>query len=614
MKTYVICTILWLSAITAFGQKLSLEKASPFTAIRWQNEQPIVQFNNEWYQLEKIDHLSKAELLAFCQKQFGSKWQKRFTEDLVEVLQGLGYQPNVKVALQLVKDGALKTYTGTFTAENRNSSVLYNRTMAAGSTNQTLQKIPLSAAIADLKQFEEVLKSVSSYSQLSGFDYPLAIQQLANTLIKANQEVDINEFSYEIAKIMAEIGDRHSAIKNEAFYQSNNPKASLKLPFGLAVIKGKIVALQKEATSQQYHYYEPAYPLLKSINGIAVETLIDTYHYRDKKAPAAAKLSRGTAALEKYGALLLENNRSTPDQLKVVFTNGKTEKTALLTLSTTTHRYVAQLAQAQQANGDKMRKSNWKELNRTIAPGIAYLPLPEMFHYDEVEGLEDFIKGAFKSFAHTKALIIDLRNNPGGGRELLQTFAGYLVQAKQSPWVANVAYLRTENQLNGPEESMSARYLYPYQAAQLSAADRKAIDQFNQGFKPQKTIDHSKFSAPFYMVLHQGKESYTQPVYILVNEESFSAASVFASAFKGLPNVKIVGQTTDGSSGNSKTVYLKHSNLKMNVSTMLSFQRNGTTLDGNGTEPDILIQADEKQVLQGYDSQLNELIKHIQKQ
>lgn len=40
----------------------------------------------------------------------------------------------------------------------------------------------------------------------------------------------------------------------------------------------------------------------------------------------------------------------------------------------------------------------------------------------------------------------------------------------------------------------------------------------------------------------------------------------------------------------------------------LSFQRNGQTLDGNGTVPGIRIQADNKQVLMGYDSQLSTLI------
>lgn len=45
---------------------------------------------------------------------------------------------------------------------------------------------------------------------------------------------------------------------------------------------------------------------------------------------------------------------------------------------------------------------------------------------------------------------------------------------------------------------------------------------------------------------------------------------------------------------------------------MLSFQRNGKTLDGNGTEPDIIIQTDENQVLNGYDTQLNKLVEIIE--
>ena len=185
------------------------------------------------------------------------------------------------------------------------------------------------------------------------------------------------------------------------------------------------------------------------------------------------------------------------------------------------------------------------------------------------------------------------------------------MQPEQTPWIANVAYLRTDKQLFGDENSMGSRYLYSYNSKQLSDKDRSAIDTFNINFKLKKTVANSKFSSPFYMVLHSGKDVYTKPIYILVNENSFSAATVFTSALKGLPNVKIVGETTDGSSGNSIKMNLKNSNISIKLSTMLSFQRNGKTLDGNGTLPDIHIPADEKQVLEGIDSQLLTLVKRI---
>jgi len=613
MRRYFILTVLCFSSLLAVSQQLTLAKASPFTAVRWEKEQPIVQFEDEWYQFEKIDGLGKEVIFDFCKKQYGSKWQKRFAEDLVEVLTALGHQPDVKVALKLSKNGVSNTYTGTFTSENRNKLLLYKKSIEGTKPiSTTPQTISVAEAIADLTQFEEILKSSSSYSQLSTFDYKLAIKTIGNIIVHQNKEVDVNEFTHELAKIMAEIGDRHSSIKNEAFNKKNHKKYNLRLPFGLATLNGKIIGLKKDTQAENYEYYDRAYPFIKSIDGMAIEKLMNTYNYRDKNAPEQARLTRSANAVQKYGALLFENNIACADSVTVVFSKGnpessQDEKEVTFQLTTVNNSYTSKLLQVHEVISNKISKLNFEGLGKIGSSNIGYINIPEMYNYEEVKGLESAIEDALKRFSNTKALIIDIRNNPGGGREILQTFARYIVQPKQSPWVANVAYLRTDKNIIADEESMSGRYLYSYNSEQLSAIDRQAINQFNKNFKLQKPIDQTKFSNPFYMVLHSGKTPYHKPVYILVNEESFSAASVFASAFKGLPNVKIVGVTTDGSSGNSKVLYLKNSNIKISVSTMLSFQRNGKTLDGNGTVPDIVINADEEQVLNGIDSQLNRL-------
>ena len=75
----------------------------------------------------------------------------------------------------------------------------------------------------------------------------------------------------------------------------------------------------------------------------------------------------------------------------------------------------------------------------------------------------------------------------------------------------------------------------------------------------------------------------------------------------------IAGITTDGSSGNSQKINLPHSQIRVKVSTMLSFQRNGKTLDGHGTKPDLLLMPDEGQVLGERDSQLMGLLEFINK-
>lgn len=605
MRTYFILTILCFTSLIVFGQKLKLEKASPFTAVKWEKEQPIVKFKNEWYHFEKLDHFSKKEILDFCKIEYGDKWKKRFSEDLVDVLKGLGYQPNVKVSLQLSKNGVSQTRIGTFTFENRQLSLQYNKAIIA---SKFPQKLSTAEALEDLSQFKEILKTRSSYAQISTFDYKSAIEELKASIVSKKSDIDINEFTNDLSKIMSEIGDRHSSVKNEAFNIFTNETYNLKLPFGVTTVNGTIVATKQNGKNENYTYFYDSHPIIKSINGIAIETLLNSYNYGDKKAPIQAKLSRGSSAIQNYGTLLFKNNIKRPDSVKVVFSDGTTKKTETFQLTTEKVGYYSQLLQEHYNLKEKVENGNFGGLTRMLEDNIGYINIPEMYQYDDVEGIENFIENTLTSFSDTKALIIDIRNNSGGTRDLLKTFARYIVQPEQSSWIANIAYLRTDSKIFGDEDSMSGRYLYSYNSEKLTDNDRNAIDQFNTGFELQKTFDKSKFSTPFYMVLHNGKQPYTHPVYVLVNENSFSAATVFTSAFKGLPNVRIVGATTDGSSGNSRKIYLKNSNIRVKVSTMLSFQRNGKTLDGNGTVPDIVISADEKQVLKGVDSQLSKLI------
>jgi len=610
MRTCAILAMLCFSSLIVVGQKLEVEKASPFTAVKWKEGQPIVRFENEWYYFEKLEHFSKKDILDFCKTEYDDNWKKRFSEDLVEVLKRLGYHPHINVSLQLSKNGVSQTRTGIFTFENRQLSLRYNKAIIASKFSN---KLSTTEALFDLNKFEEILKNRSSYAQLSRFDYKSAIAELRNTIVNKENDLDINEFANVLSKIMSEIGDRHSSVKNEAFNLLTNKAYNLKLPFGITTINRKIVATTQGLKDENYTYLYDSQPYIKSIDGIAIKTLLSDYNYKDKKAPPQAKLSQGSNAVQNYGALLFKNNNPCPDSVQVVFSDGKNEKSETFQLTTDKKGYYSTLLHEHSLLTKKTEKRNFENLSTILESNIGYISIPQMYAYEEVEGLENYIENTLRNFSNTKALIIDIRNNSGGTREILQTFAGYIVQSEQSPWVANVAYLRTDEYILGDEESMSARYLYNYNSERLTDIDRKAINLFRNNFRLQKTFDISKFSNPFYMVLHHGKQPYPHPVYILVNERSFSAASVFTSAFKNLPNVKIVGQTTDGSSGNSKKFHLNNSNIRVKISTMLSFQRNGKTLDGNGTIPDIAIQADEKQVLNGIDNQLIKLVEIINK-
>lgn len=112
MKTLAITLLLGLAQDAP-------EKASPFTAVKWDDEKPLVQFEGEWYEFVSIDGVSREDLIAACRKDSERRWQRRFSDDLVEMLKKMGKTPKTSVALVLAKDGKNVEKTGTLTEENR---------------------------------------------------------------------------------------------------------------------------------------------------------------------------------------------------------------------------------------------------------------------------------------------------------------------------------------------------------------------------------------------------------------------------------------------------------------------------------------------------------------
>jgi hypothetical protein len=609
MKSYFSLLMLLLFTSVSIGQTLNLEKASPFTAVKWTDEdQPMVKFKDEWFTLVKLDNHTTKELLDFCKKEFDDKWQKRFSEDLVEVLTKMGTPPSQKVALVLEKDSNQIQVTGTYSAENRQKVYLYNQQRRQ---KKAVKSITHSQAVEDIDQFYEILQTKSSYIHLTDYDLKTAVDSLKAKMNSTSMDnVNINYLTHELAKIMAEIGDRHSSVKNEWFERMNHATHDLQLPFSMAPLNNKTVALRSTDTDGKYEYLHEDFPFVKSINGIPLEVFIDSMAYRSRKAPKEAKLSWGVMELQELGALYFKNNLEPPTKIEIVFTNGQTDITETINLVNTPLGYESHIERKVLQNRKDISAGNFQGIFKLLKGDIGYFSLPRMFSFDDVPGLEAHIDSVMTNLGNTKALIIDLRFNPGGTRDLIQKFAEHIIPESHSPWVANVAYLRT-NKRETVHSSMSNRLLYTFDSNQFDDLDRKAIDKFSKSFATEREFDSSKFSQPHYMVLKSGASHYRHPVHILVNEHSFSAASVFTSAFKGLPNVKIVGMTTDGSSGNSKRIHLKNSNIRLRVSTMLSFQRNGKTLDGNGTEPDIPLPEKAEQVLKGTDVQLQQLMEAI---
>jgi len=78
------------------------EGLSPFTAVKPETNSAIVRFEDNEYELVSINEQSVAELFGFCLRTYKDQWEKRFTEDLVEVLADMGHPMTPDKTVKLV--------------------------------------------------------------------------------------------------------------------------------------------------------------------------------------------------------------------------------------------------------------------------------------------------------------------------------------------------------------------------------------------------------------------------------------------------------------------------------------------------------------------------------
>ena len=97
-------------------------KRSPFTGVRWEGREPVVKIDEQWYKLISLDGIAAKKIVAFSRRNFKNKWQKRFEEDIVELLSRMGHPPQDAVTLfvQSLKSKQTQTLEDVpMTEENR---------------------------------------------------------------------------------------------------------------------------------------------------------------------------------------------------------------------------------------------------------------------------------------------------------------------------------------------------------------------------------------------------------------------------------------------------------------------------------------------------------------
>ncbi|MCD6010760.1 MAG: beta-lactamase [Flavipsychrobacter sp.] len=102
------------------------ERTAPYSAVKWLQANPYVMVNDGWYLLVKLHGTEANKIVAFCKQEKGDRWQKWFSEDIVEVMQKMGKPLPTTVEMLLIKDGKTQTVKAEMTKENRRAAWKYN--------------------------------------------------------------------------------------------------------------------------------------------------------------------------------------------------------------------------------------------------------------------------------------------------------------------------------------------------------------------------------------------------------------------------------------------------------------------------------------------------------
>jgi C-terminal processing protease CtpA/Prc len=205
-------------------------------------------------------------------------------------------------------------------------------------------------------------------------------------------------------------------------------------------------------------------------------------------------------------------------------------------------------------------------------------------------------------FKDTRGLIVDVRGNGGGLRGPLRALFPYLMPETAAPRVVNAAKYRLHPSY--PADHLGgSRFMYVETSPEWTPAERQAIAAFKRTFTPEWTPPAADFSDWHYLVMSRKTNPqayyYGRPVIVLLDEKCFSATDIFLSAFKGWPNVTLMGYASGGGSARQVGVSLPVSRMSFSLASMASFQWTGQLYDTRGIHPDIVVHPDPAYFLVG---------------
>jgi hypothetical protein len=525
------------------------DRVSPFREVERDDDAILVRVDDDvQYELIAIDDAPVDDLLATAEREFGEAAWKRFREDITMVLAAHGLPLRGVVELTLrAPDGSLVRSETELTREKRGA---LKKTRAAVDRDREL---PAAQWQGDLVELQQLIEERHAYATRRAVPLDAAMKRATQRLQEG--PVTVNALAGEVSAILAELGDGHTRLADSADILLRGF-----LPTRVERVEEGLAALQPDEDA----LLDPQHPFLIEIDGIAIDRWL---------AAASRWGTRGSPELADRTSVAKLRHI---EQLRADLGVDRT-KPVRLTLSDARGRH----REVERPMLDRWPRRQVPPLEHRVLDGNVGLLRIALMVGDAafLAALDE----AMTALRTTNALVIDVRGNPGGGREVTRHLFAYF--AGETPIVANVATPR-----RGAASELSDRFLLTADDPSWTEAERSVVEAFAARWKPEWTPPPQDFGPWHYFVvgrhLNPAAYAYDRPVAILVDEDCFSATDIFLGAFRHGTNAVFVGTPSAGGSGRARTYALPHSGLRIRLSSMASFRPDGRLYEGRGIEVD----------------------------
>lgn len=354
---------------------------------------------------------------------------------------------------------------------------------------------------------------------------------------------DRNECFRILQRMAAQLGDGHTYV-----YTGNSQQSAV--PFSTVLIDNRVYVDEVQSSFLSKRGIRRGMELV-SING---EPSLD--YGRKHIMPYVSSSTPQWTLHETYeGHALCVATEG--DTLNLVFTSANSQPLELL--------YVM-------GSGDWDLQVSQPTLSFELKKGnIGYLRIKDFMASD----IKQVFDRLYPQILKTTALVIDIRNNPGGN-------------------------------------SGNADYMLRHLSGDSIKTDSWRSPMYIPAYASWSMKQPWYESKSEYMSPVKGKAIYEKPIIVLVNQGTFSAAEDFCSVFIGMKRGKLMGTMTGGSTGNGVRVELIPGHSYANICSKHDVMPDGTEFVGIGIRPDVEVKETYQSYFRGQeDAAIKEALQYL---